>query len=233
MTGVSEKEFLKEYSAEKYERPSVTVDIMVFTVKEGKLHVLLIKRATHPFRDMFALPGGFVGPHEDLETAAMRELSEETNVKGIHLKQFGAFGKPGRDPRTRVITVAYVALIRSEHIRLLSRADASDAVWTPVSSLPEKMAFDHREILTQGLDYLREKLEYGSDIAFQVMPTAFTLSELQHIYEIILGEKMDKRNFRKKMFSLSLLKKAKGKKTGVHRPAQLFSFRRKAGAPIR
>ncbi|MFQ6010249.1 MAG: NUDIX domain-containing protein [Candidatus Aenigmatarchaeota archaeon] len=227
MVSKAEKEFLKKYKVERYERPSVAVDILVFTIREGKLHILLIKRGTHPFRDMLALPGGFVGIKEDLRDAAMRELFEETNVKGIHIEQFQTFGKPDRDPRTRVITVAYIALINSENIKLLSRADAADAFWISIKKIPKKIAFDHKKIIKQGLGYLREKLEQGSPIAFQLLPSSFTLSELQKTYEIILNKKLDKRNFRKKILSLGILKPTKRKKKGVHRPAQLYKFKRK------
>lgn len=218
-----DKEFLKKYDAEKFKRPSVTVDILVFTIKDEKLKVLLIKRGTPPFKDKWAIPGGFVGFEEDLEEAAFRELFEETHVKGIKLEQLHTFGEPGRDPRTRVITVAYIALISSENIKLLSRADAADAGWFSIRETPE-LAFDHNKILGFGLSWLRENLE-KTNISFQLLPKYFTLTELQNVYETVLDKKLDKRNFRKRILALGIVEKTKMNKTGVHRPAKMFMFK--------
>ena len=221
----AEDEFLKKYNAEEFKRPSVAVDILVFTIKDDKLKLLLIKRGAHPFKGMFAIPGGFVGFDESLEHAAMRELFEETNVSGIHLEQFHTFGEPKRDPRTRVISVAFISLINSEKIKLLSRADAADAQWINIDNLPKQIAFDHKMIIDKALEYLRDKIERGSNIPFQLLPEHFTLTELQHTYEIILDKEMDKRNFRKKTMALDILKSVSHIKTGKHRPAQMFRFK--------
>jgi 8-oxo-dGTP diphosphatase len=220
---MDDKKFLESYDVSKFKRPSVTVDIVVFTIIAHKLNVLLIRRGEPPFKDLYAIPGGFVNYEEDLETAAKRELFEETNVKGIYLEQFHTFGKPNRDPRTRVITVAHIALVSSEGIKLLSRADAKDAQWIDVDELPKNMAFDHSEILRMGLAYLRERIG-ESNIAFQFLPEKFTLTDLQKVHEEVLGTQIDKRNFRKRILALNLVKKVSGKRTGVHRPAQLYSF---------
>jgi len=212
------------YDASKYEKPSVTVDILIFTVRNNGLNVLLIKRKTWPFKDFWANPGGFVEMDESLEETALRELKEETGVENVYLEQLYTFGSPKRDPRTRVISVAYYALVRSDFVKIKAATDAADAKWFPVDSLPN-LAFDHEEIMRYALDRIRNKIEY-TNIAFQLLPEKFTLSELQNVYEIILGKKIDKRNFRKKVKEIGLLKPlSENKMEGAHRPAQLFSFR--------
>jgi 8-oxo-dGTP diphosphatase len=208
------------------ERPFVAVDVLVFTIMGSRLDILLVKRKTQPFKGMMALPGGFVGIKEELEEAIMRKLFEETNVGGIRLEQFHTFGETSRDPRGRVITVAYIALMNSENIRLLSRKNTSDAQWVQTNKMPRKLAFDHKNILSDGIGYLREETERGSSMAFSLLPSSFTLSELQRVHEAILGRKLDKRNFRKKILSLGILRSTKEKRTGVHRPAQMYAFRR-------
>ncbi|MFH1071982.1 MAG: NUDIX domain-containing protein [Nanoarchaeota archaeon] len=215
----------QEYDIHKYEKPSVTVDIIIFTIKEGELKVLLIKRKSWPFKDMWANPGGFVDMDESLEEGARRELEEETGIKDVYLEQLYTFGEPKRDPRTRVITVAYYALISSSNIKLSAATDASDANWFSIDKLP-KLAFDHEQIIRVALDRIRNKVEY-SNIVFRLLPQKFTLSELQKVYEIILGKELDKRNFRKKVKETGLLIPLKEQKMeGAHRPAQLFSFGR-------
>jgi 8-oxo-dGTP diphosphatase len=218
------KESKKTYDAGKYEKPSVTVDIIIFTIKGHELQVLLIKRKSWPFKDMWAIPGGFVGMNEPLEEAAKRELMEETGLKDVYLEQLYTFGEPKRDPRTRVITVGYYALISSENLKLEAATDAADARWFDVDEVP-KLAFDHNQILSYSLDRIRNKVEY-TDIAFQLLPEKFTFSQLQKVYEIILGKKLDKRNFRKKVKEIGVLTPLKETKMeGAHRPAQLFSFK--------
>jgi 8-oxo-dGTP diphosphatase len=218
------KENAKTYDVKKYEKPSVTVDIIIFTIKSNDLQVLLIKRKTWPFKNMWAIPGGFVGITEPLDEAAKRELKEETGVKNVYLEQLYTFGEPKRDPRTRVITVAYYALIASEHIRLEASTDAADVRWHSADEIP-KLAFDHNKILEYALQRIRNKIEY-TNLAFQLLPEKFTLTELQKVYEIILGKKLDKRNFRKKVKETGVLTPLKDSKMeGAHRPAQLFSFR--------
>jgi 8-oxo-dGTP diphosphatase len=219
------KENAKSYDITKYERPSVTVDIIILTIKSNELKVLLIKRKTWPHKGMWAIPGGFVGIHEDLEAAAKRELKEETGVKDVYLEQLYTFGEPKRDPRTRVITVAYYALIAFPRIRLEATTDAADVNWFSIDEIP-KLAFDHNKILEYALQRIRNKIEY-TNIAFQLLPDKFTLSELQRVYETILGKKLDKRNFRKKVKETNTLIPLKDTKMeGAHRPAQLFSFRK-------
>ena len=211
-----------------YPKPSVTVDITIFAIKDNELKVLLIKRSIEPFKNMWAIPGGFVRINESLEQAAKRELEEETGVKDVYLEQLFTFGDVERDPRGRVITVAYFALVNSEKIKLEAKTDVSKAKWFSVSKLP-KLAFDHEKILQYALKRLRWKFEYTT-VAFSLLPKKFTLTQLQKIYEIVFNKKFDKRNFRKKILSLSLIEKTKEKKKDVsHRPPQLYSFRRKIG----
>jgi ADP-ribose pyrophosphatase YjhB (NUDIX family) len=212
-----------EQKNRKYPRPAVTVDVVLFTVIRGHLKVLLIRRKNPPFRGRWAIPGGFVGPRESLEEAALRELKEETNVSGVYLEQLYTFGAPDRDPRTRVITVAYFSLICASLVKVRASDDARDARWFSVRRLPG-LAFDHLEILRCALDRLKNKLGY-SNIGFQLLPEKFTLTELQRVYEIILGRKIDKRNFRKKLTQLDILSVCSERRmAGVHRPARLYSF---------
>ena len=199
----------------------VTVDIVIFTIQEGLLKVLLVKRRIPPFVGQFALPGGFVLDKEDLESAALRELGEETGVSDIYLEQLYSFGNPGRDPRGRVITVAYFALISADR-KLNAGSDAIEAAWFPANRLPQ-LAFDHATIVNYALERLRNKLEYTT-VGFQLLPEKFTLTELQEVYEAILEKTLDKRNFRRKMSVLKILKPLREFRRGGQRPAQLYRF---------
>ncbi|MCX6367933.1 MAG: NUDIX domain-containing protein [Armatimonadetes bacterium] len=212
------------YDPNAFERPSVTVDVVAFTARERKLHVLLIKRGVWPFEGHWALPGGFVQMSEGLDAAAHRELTEETGVAGAEfLEQLYTFGNVNRDPRTRVISVAYYALLPEPSISPRAGTDAAEAQWWPADALPP-LAFDHAEIVKTALSRLRAKLGYTS-VAYALLAPEFTLTELQTVYEIILGRELDKRNFRKKMLSTELLEGLeKQRRGGAHRPAQLFSF---------
>jgi len=205
----------------EYPHPAVTTDIVIFTIRQDELKVLLIKRALPPFQREWALPGGFVNLDESLEAGARRELEEETGVKGVYLEQLYTFGAPDRDPRERVITVAYYALIPSDKIEIRAASDAEGVSWFGMHEVPD-LAFDHGHILKAAHERLAAKLEY-STIAFQFMPQAFTLTDLQQVYELILGEPVDKRNFRKRILSLNLITETgKERKTGAHRPAKLY-----------
>src|SRR5215472_2415899 len=145
------------YDASKYERPSVTVDVVMMSLRQRDLQVLLIKRRSWPYEGMWAIPGGFVNMDESLEEAVKRELQEETNVQDVYLEQLYTFGDPGRDPRTRVITVVYFALLDSERLQVRAADDAADVGWFSVYNLPEELAFDHAKILKYALDRLRGK----------------------------------------------------------------------------
>lgn len=205
----------------RYPHPAVTTDIVIFTIRQDELKVLLIKRALPPHRNQWALPGGFIKLDESLEEGAKRELQEETGVTGVYLEQLYTFGRPDRDPRERVITVAYLALIPANEPEIKAATDAEDVSWFGLKELPD-LAFDHKRILKMAHERLVAKLDY-STIAFQFMPKDFTLSELQHVYEVILREQIDKRNFRKRILSLNLIKDTgKERKAGAHRPAKLY-----------
>jgi 8-oxo-dGTP diphosphatase len=200
----------------------LTVDIVIFTVRERALHVLLVKRGVPPFRGQHAIPGGFIHEGESLEDAAKRKLAEEAGVRDVYLEQLYSFGDPHRDPRGRVITIAYYALVSSDDLSLVAGSDAAEAGWVPVSDLPP-LAFDHRHILNYAVERLRNKLEYTT-VGFQLLPEKFTLGQLQAVYEAILGRPLDKRNFRRKIALLKILKPLKEwQKTG-RKPAQLFRF---------
>ena len=200
----------------------VAVDVVLFTIKDSALQVLLIERLVPPFKGKMAVPGGFVLENESLDEAAMRELREETGVDQVYLEQLYSFGDPGRDPRGRVISVAYYALMAADRASIAAGSDAAAARWWPVDKLPE-LAFDHRKILDYALDRLRNKLEYTT-VGFQLMPPRFTLSELQAVYETILGKKLDKRNFRKKMGLLRILTPLKEMRRTGRKPARLYRF---------
>lgn len=212
------------YDASKYERPSVTVDVVMMTLRQRDLQVLLIKRRSWPYEGMWAIPGGFVNIDESLEEAAKRELQEETGLQDVYLEQLYTFGDPGRDPRTRVITVVYFALMDCERLQGVRAADdAADVDWFSVYNLPP-LAFDHGKIIDYVLTRLRGKLEYTT-IAFNLLAEQFTLRELQRVYEIILHRRLDKRNFRKKILSTGILEDTGAKKMeGTHRPARLYRF---------
>ena len=200
----------------------VTVDIVIFTPREGSLQVLLVKRGVPPFEGQYAIPGGFIRGDESLEEAALRELHEETGVRNVFLEQLYTFGDPKRDPRGRVITVAYYALIASDKLSLVAGADAAEAQWFPASSVPP-LAFDHKSILDYALERLRNKLEYTT-VGFQLLAQKFTLGELQAVYEAILGRPLDKRNFRRKLALLGILKPLREWRRTGRKPAQLFRF---------
>jgi len=205
----------------EYARPAVTADITIFTVRNDELNVLLIKRAEQPFQGEWALPGGFLQENEGPDEAAARELVEETGVSDVYLEQLSTFGAPGRDPRGHVITIAYSALIPSDNLELTASTDAEGVAWFAIDKLPD-LALDHDEILELAHDRLVAKLEY-STIAFQLMPESFTLTELQHVYELIERKAIDKRNFRKRMLALDLIEATgEEKREGPHRPAKLY-----------
>jgi len=200
----------------------ITVDIVVFTIRERALHVLLVRRGIPPFEGQFAIPGGFIHENESLDEAAFRELSEETGVRDVFLEQLYTFGDPHRDPRGRVVTVAYYALIASAQRVLTATTDASEARWFSMDQLPE-LAFDHKRIIDYALERLRNKLEYTT-VGFQLLPEKFTLSELQAVYEAILGRRLDKRNFRRKIALLGILKPLREWQRTGRKPALLYRF---------
>ena len=266
----SEEEFLKNYDSSEFEKPSVTVDNIIFSVFETEknnyrknpdknLYLLLIKRGQHPFINQWALPGGFVKMDESMEAEAYRELKEETNLENIYMEQLYTFGEVNRDPRMRVISTAYMALIKPDNIELRASTDAKEVSWFKVSyeftgeklSLElsneetvlrstlkiskkikgeggiqiengEGLAFDHAKIVAYALIRLRNKIEY-TDLVFNLMPEYFTLTELQKVYEIILGKELIKANFRRKIKDM-VVETEKFTDEAGHRPSRLFKF---------
>jgi 8-oxo-dGTP diphosphatase len=207
----------------QHARPAVTVDCVVFGLDDEDLKVLLIQRDIEPFAGRWALPGGFVKMDETLEESALRELREETGLTKVFLEQLYTFGNPGRDPRERVVTVAYYALVKLLDHKVQAATDARNAAWFAVDDLP-KLCFDHDEILTTALKRLQGKVRY-QPIGFELLPPKFSLTQLQRMYEIILERELDKRNFRKKVLSLDILQELDEVEQDVaHRAARLYRF---------
>ena len=216
------------YDPSRYERPSVTVDVVIFTLRERELHVLLVQRKRWPFEGCWALPGGFIEMDESLEAAARRELEEETGVRDVYLEQLYTFGEPGRDPRTRVISVTYFALVQSDKQVLRSSDETTDVRWFSMHEMPPRLAFDHEQILACASSRLRSKLEYTT-LAFQLLPEVFSILELKDIYEQILGEKLDKGNFYRKIKEAGVLEETNMVREGRGRPTKLWRFKRDRG----
>ncbi|MCR5132291.1 MAG: NUDIX hydrolase [Prevotella sp.] len=184
-----------------YPHPSVTTDCVIFGFDGTKLNVLLVERGVEPYKGRWAFPGGFMKMNETALEGAKRELEEETGLKDVYIKQFHAFTGVERDPRERVITIAYYALVRISEVK--GGDDAAKAEWFPINSVPS-LAFDHDLILREALDALRRQIHF-EPIGFQLLPEKFTMTQLQHLYEAILGVKFDRRNFSNKMLKLGLL----------------------------
>ncbi len=208
----------------EYPRPAVTVDVVLFTIRAGELSLLMIRRGGAPFKGHWALPGGFVEPNETLMRAACRELEEETSIVQTSLEQLGAFGDPGRDPRGHTVSVAFYAFLVSP-ARPVAADDAADAQWVALSSIGRtRIAFDHSKIIAAAIERLRVEL---ASRAQGLVPPRFTLSELQHVHEAVLGHQLDKRNFRAKLISKNVVEPvAAAQRTGRHRPAQLYRWAR-------
>ncbi len=204
-----------------------SIDCVIFGFDEGELKVLVIERNVEPFKDWWALPGYLVEQDESLDNAAERILYELTGLKGIYMDQFYTFGDVNRHPQGRVITVGYYAMIRLSGNKELKPAPitnyAKRAVWTPLAELPN-LAFDHDQIFSRAFGKIRNRISY-QPIAFELLPEKFTLTQLQHLYEVILNKKLDKRNFRKKMLNYGILKELDEKQKGVsYRAAKLYKF---------
>jgi len=206
-----------------YPRPALTVDCIIFGLDESnKLKVLLIQRLLEPFKDEWALPGGFVDMKEDLQTAALRELEEETGVKDVFIEQLFTFGNPGRDPRGRVVSVAYYALVNLTEHPVEASSDARKVEWFEIDQLPE-LAFDHDKILQVAIERLRGKVRY-QPIGFELLPEKFTLSQMRNLYETILDVEINKRNFRTKILKSNILEEVDKQQGVSHRPAILYQF---------
>ncbi len=221
----------ERYTLDCSERLAVTADVVIFNLAEQDLRVLLVCRAHPPFKGQWAIPGGFVEAHEAVDDAARRELEEETGLRDVYLEQLYTFGDPQRDPRGRVITVAYFALVAGE-VPTRAGDDAVAAAWHSVDALPP-LAFDHADILKYALQRLRYKLEYTS-VGFELLPNEFTLTELQSAYETVLGEKLDKRNFRRRILEAGVLAEtSRHRAEGQGRPAQLYRYKKHAVTEVK
>jgi 8-oxo-dGTP diphosphatase len=206
------------------ENTRLTVDTVAFHIEQGALEVLLIKRKFDPFKNYWALPGSFIDEEDDtLDQAAARTLVEETNVANVYMEQLYTFGDRARDPRGRIVSVSYLALLRQEELELKASSDASGVAWWPVNELPE-LAFDHKNIINYARKRLRYKIEY-SPAAFMLIQEKFTLRDLQSVYEAVLGKTVDNRNFRKKFLNTGVLQELdETSQETSFRPARLYSF---------
>jgi 8-oxo-dGTP diphosphatase len=201
----------------------LAVDLVIFTYHSTQLHALLIKRGIEPFKGHWALPGGFVRDGESVSDAAARELEEETGLQAEFLAQLAVFGEPNRDPRAQVVSAAHFALIPNPTRPPEARTDAADARWWPIEQIPT-LAFDHEDILDFSIGHLRSRIR-TEPIAFRLLPDEFTLSELQGLYEAVFLRKFDKRNFRKKLQSLEVLRSTGRTAEGrPNRAPELFRF---------
>ena len=269
----SEEEFLKDYNSDQFEKLSMTADILIFSVSneestnyrktdKKKMSILLVKRTNYPFKDKWCLPGGFIGYDEELDDAPIRILKKETNLENIYLEQLYTFGSLDRDPRMRVVSTSYIALVDKN---LLNNNLSENACWFDVTFYEEKnnivditlsngneiinfnikkvlrekttdrysfnvvkndlLAFDHAKVILSGLERLKNKIEY-TDIVFNMMPELFTLSELQQVYEVILGKKLLDPAFRR-IIADKVAKTEKMKTGGGHRPSYLFKYKQK------
>lgn len=201
----------------------IAVDCVIFGLDQSvDIRVLLIKRALEPYKGQWALPGGFVLKDEALDDAARRELKEETGVENVFVEQLYTFGNPNRDPRGRIISVAYYALVNLQEHPTHAASDANDAQWFTIDQLPE-LAFDHSAILDMAIKRLDAKVRY-QPIGFELLPEKFTLSELQHLYETIIGQPLNRRNFRSKILKMGILEQLERQTNVAHRPAYLYKF---------
>ena len=219
----SEKELLSSYNKKEYEKPSVAVDLLVFTVKDDRLKIVLVRRSEHPFKDMLSLPGVFVGINETLDEAAARGAREEAGLADIYFEQLYTWGDIDRDPRMRIISVSYLSLTPAEKLTLSAGSRTSSAELYDVEELlssDEELAFDHRRIIEYGRERIRNKTEY-SRIAFEFLPKEFTLPQLQRVYEILLGNHLYKANFRRRV--APLIDETERMTSGdAHRPSRFY-----------
>lgn len=219
----------EDYYETDFDRPSVTVTLLVFTVDDGEFKILLIKRKYDPLQGAWALPTGFVRMDESLDAAAEHALQHQTGVQeDVYLEQLYTFGDPDRNPETRIITVGYFALVNADAVDIRTTDDVAAVDWYPVDDYPD-LAFDHDDILEYGIKRVRWKLEYTT-AAFSFLPDTFTLTELQHVYEAVFDQEFDKRNFRRKIHRHDLVEETGEKTEGVsHRPAKLYRPNKELG----
>jgi 8-oxo-dGTP diphosphatase len=210
---------------------TVTVDVVIFTLRDERLQVLLVRRRSGPHAGEWAIPGGEIQAGEALRDTALRTLEEQTGLGDVYLEQLYTFVDPDRDPRRRLITVSYFAVVPATDVVPRTTDDAEHVRWWAIENLPE-LAFDHADILHYALKRLRYKLEYTA-VGFELLPEEFTLTELQTAYEIVLGEELDKRNFRRKILSAGVLEPSGGLRSGEGRPARLYRYRDDAVAEVK
>ena len=224
----TEKAFLADYNIHDYDIPLTSVDMAIFTVRDGQLQVLLVKRAQHPAKGKWALPGGFIDLKRDksLDDTAYRKLKEKTGVEIPYLEQVQSFGSNKRDPRGWSVTVAYLALVASEEIQLAKDPSSEEVAWVPIDAVDTnyKLAFDHQDILEACYQRLRNKVEYTS-LPVNLLPDEFTLTELQKTFEVILGTSVEKKAFRRRILDADILEETGTMKTGSNRPAKLYRAR--------
>jgi 8-oxo-dGTP diphosphatase len=207
----------------QYSHPAVTVDCIIFGFDGQTLKVMLVQRKSKPFAKMWALPGAFVNEDESLESCAERVLMKECNISGVYLEQLFTFGTPSRDPRERVISVAYMGLVKTADFELIAGNDELQIEWRDVQNVGD-LAFDHSQILETAIQRIRGKISY-QPIGFELMNAKFTLPQLQQLYEAILGQTLDRRNFRKKLLSMQILKQLSEKQQNVaHKAAFYYEF---------
>lgn len=223
-----EQKFLQEYKPKDYAKPSVTADILVFSMIDNKLNILLVKRGGHPYKNYWAIPGGFVNMKESIKEAAYRELKEETGVDDVYLEQLATFGEVDRDPRMRIISIAYIALVKSNDVTVVAGDDASDAQWFEVNELLKRLeiedclAFDHEEILKMAIKRLRGKAYY-TNVLFSLLEDEFTLTALRTVFEEVFNKQLHASNFRREMLSSKVIATGKTKKIeGIIRPSELY-----------
>lgn len=217
---------MKKIVNKKYTVPVVATDVVIFTLINSKLHVLLIQMKRDHYLGMWAAPGGLVQKDESLDAASMRHVVDKTGIKKLHIEQLYTFGDPERDPFGRVVSVAYMALLPSDKVSVYTTEEYSAIRWFPVSDMP-RLAYDHANIIQKAQNRLISKLAY-SNIAYGLLPKQFPLSQLREVYEIILGKKIDKRNFSKKIFTLDIVKETgKYQEGAAHRPSKLYTFKKK------
>jgi len=236
-TSDEERDFLAGYDPAAFARPSVTVDVVLLTLERGQLHTLLIRRPDHPGKGRWALPGGFIHMDESLDDAAARVLRAKTGLENVFLEQLYTFGEVDRDPRTRIISVAYYALVDAGRFaevtvpreeaavaRLVAtRSPQAVAVRSPDGG-PLALAFDHESILATAFARIRGKIDYAP-IGYELLPPAFTLSQLQKVHEAVLGRKLNKDSFRRRILASGQLQPTGESQQDVeHRPASLYRF---------
>jgi 8-oxo-dGTP diphosphatase len=211
----------------KFRLPTLTMttDIVIFTIRDARLEILLIQRGNPPFQGSWALPGGLVEEDEDLDVCARRELEEETGVSDVSLEQLHTFGAPHRDPRGRYVTAAYYTLVRPDRLKPKAASDAANVRWFAADELPT-LAFDHAEIIAMARRRLRARLDESAD-AFGFLPKTFTLEDFRRLVEIVSGERLDARSFRRRVLALGLVEETGKTRTGTGRPARLYRARRR------